>query len=342
MENNKYIITVDLDLPPLQSGAEPYFAYSKFPAGHNFKEELITSYRRLRALLKWARHAEVMILDSVSGRFHPDLIACIFMHNLKKRPLIVLTGDMWNRGDTLKYFIQKTLIHLADPQIQRYVVHSLGEEKIFAQLWGIPKYKVRTCIYNYTLTDKEVSSISIKTSGYIFAGGDPARNYNQLLSCARLLPLRQFIIATHTLNGRKDIPSNVKIIQASHADFIRLMGESDMVVTPLASGRTRAAGQQTYLNAMRLGKIGIVNGKDVLGVTDYIHDHINGIITDDTPKGLSEAIEWVYDPCNLDAVKKIRENAQKSMKKFSYERYIRTMASIIEELVTNVGSKEIA
>ena len=335
MENKKYIITVDLDLPPLQSGAEPYFAYSKFPSGRNFKEKLLAPYRRLRTLLKWARHSEVMILDSVSGPFHPDLMACIFMRNLRKRPLIVMTGDMWNRGSTLKYFIQKTLIHLADPQIQRYVVHSLGEEKIFANLWDIPKDKVRTCIYNYTFTDKEVDSIAVKTNGYIFAGGNPARNYNQLLSSARLLPHRQFVIATHTLNGLKDIPSNVKIVQTSHMDFIRLMGESDMVVTPLASGRTRAAGQQTYLNAMRLGKISIVNGKDVLGVTDYIHDRINGILTDDTPQGLSEAIEWVYDPCNLDAVKKIRENAQESVKEFSYERYIRTMAAIIEEVVAN-------
>lgn len=335
MENNKYVITVDLDLPPLQSGVEPYFAFSKFPSGHNIKEELITSYRRLRTLLKWAHHSEVMILDSVSGSFHPDLMACIFMRSLRKHPLIVMTGDMWNRGGAVKYFIQKMLIHLADPQIQRYVVHSLGEEKIFAQLWGIPKHKVRTCIYNYTLTDKEVSSIAVKTNGYIFAGGNPARNYNQLLSAARLLPHRQFIIATHTLKERKDIPSNVKIVQTSHMEFIRLMGESDMVATPLASGRTRAAGQQTYLNAMRLGKISIVNGKDVLGVTDYIHDRINGIITDDTPQGLSEAIEWVYDPCNLDSVKKIRENAQESVKEFSYERYIHTMAAIIEDVVAN-------
>lgn len=335
MKNSKYIITIDIDLPPLRSGIEPYFTYSKFPSGSNLKEKIITTYRRIHTLLKWAHHAEVMVLDSVSGSFHPDLMACIFMRSLRKRPLIIMTGDMWNRGGTLKYFIQKTLIRLADPQIQRYVVHSLGEERIFAKLWGVSKDKVRTCIYNYTFTDEEVNSIAAKTNGYIFAGGNPARNYNQLLSSAHLLPHRQFVIATNTLNGRKDIPSNVKIVQTSHTDFIRLMSESDMVVTPLASGVTRAAGQQTYLNAMRLGKISIVNGKDVLGVTDYIQDRINGIITDGTPQGLSEAIEWVYDPCNLDTVKKIRENAQESVKEFSYERYIRTMAAIIEDAIKN-------
>lgn len=335
MKNTQYIITVDLELPPLRSGVEPYFAFSQFPSGHNFKEEFIKSYRRLRTLLNWAQHSEVMILDSVSGPFHPDLLACIFMRNLRKRPLIIMTGDMWNRGGILKHFIQKTLIRLADPHIQRYVVHSLGEKKIFAKLWGIPTHKVRVCIYNYTLTDKEINSIAVKTNGYIFAGGNPARDYNQLLSSARLLPHRQFIVATRMLNGYKNIPPNVKVIQTSHMDFIRLMGESDMVVTPLASGRTRAAGQQTYLNAMRLGKISIVNGEDVLGVTDYIQDHINGIITDGTSQGLSEAIEWVYDPRNLDAVKKISQNAQESVKEFSYERHIRTMASIIDELVTD-------
>lgn len=335
MGNTEYIVTVDLELPPLESGMEPYFAYPQFLPGRNLKEEFMTAYRRFRALLKWAHHSKVMVLDSVSGPFHPDLLACIFMHFRGKHPRIVMTGDMWNKGGALKYFAQKTLVHLADPHIQRYVVHSLGEEKIFAQLWGVSPQKVRACIYSYTFTDKEISSIEIKNNGYIFAGGNPGRDYGLLLNSARLLPHRQFIIATRMLNGCRDIPANVKVVQTSHMDFIRLMGVSDMVITPLASGRTRAAGQQTYLNAMRLGKVSIVNGKDVLGVTDYIQDHVNGIITDDTPQGLSEAIEWVYDPLNVDAVKKIRQNAQESVKEFSYERHIRTMASIIEEAIAD-------
>lgn len=335
MSSTKYIVTVDLELPPLRSGMEPFFAYPQFPPGRTRKEEFITSYRRFRSILKWAHHSEIMVLDSVSGPFHPDLLACIFMRVSGKHPRIVLTGDMWNKGGALKHFIQKTLIHLADPFIQRYVVHSIGEEKIFAQLWGVSPQKVRICIYNYTFMDKEINSIEIKNNGYIFAGGNPARDYSLLLRSARLLPHRQFIVATRMLNGRKDIPANVKVVQTSHMGFIRLMGESDMVITPLASGRTRAAGQQTYLNAMRMGKVSIVNGKDVLGVTDYIQDHVNGIITDDTPEGLSEAIEWVYDPLNQDTVNKIRQHAQESVKEFSYERHIRTMASIIEEVIAD-------
>lgn len=331
MDYPKYILTVDLDMPPLQTGVEPYHAYHQFTSASSSNGEFAASIQRLWTLLKWARHCDVMILDSVSGRFHPDLLACIFMRLLPKRPVVIMADDMWNKGNIFKYLFQKTIVRLADPSIDRYVVHSLGEEEIFAQLWGISPKKVRACIYNYTFTDDEVNSGPIIFNGYIFAGGNPARDYDLLLETARQLPNRQFIIATRVLDGRKDIPANVRVVQVSHMEFIRLMREADMVVTPLVAGQTRSAGQQTYLNAMRMGKVSMVNGTDVLGVTDYIQNHVNGIITDGTPQGFREAIEWVYDPANQDAVKKIEQLAQETVKEFTYERYLRTMAAIVEE-----------
>jgi hypothetical protein len=266
------------------------------------------------------------------------LLACIFMRLLPKRPVVVLTSDMWNKGKPLKYLFQKTIIRLADPSIQRYAVHSLGEEKIFSGLWGVSPKKVRVCIYNYTFTDEEVNSGEILSKGYIFAGGNPSRDYDLLMETARKLPHRQFIIATRVLSGYKDIPANVRVVQVSHTEFIRLMREADMVITPLVSGGTKSSGQQTYLNAMRMGKISIVNGKDVLGVTDYIQNYVNGIITDGTLQEFSEVIEWVYDPANLEAVNKIKQLAQKTVKEFSYERYLRTMASIVEEAVAEASA----
>lgn len=337
MKNSRFIITVDLDLPPLDSGLEPYYAYAQFLSASRF-DKLINAIQRAWTLLKWARYCEVMVLDSVSGRFQPDLLACIFIRFLPKKPVVILVGDMWNKGRSLKYFFQKIIIRLADPSIHRYVVHSLGEEKIFAQLWGVSSQKVRVCIYNYTFTEEEINAGKITSGGYIFAGGNPSRNYELLLKTARQLPHRKFIIATRTLSGRKDIPANVEVVQVSHLEFIRLMRESDMVVTPLVSGGTKSSGQQTYLNAMRMGKISIVNGKDVLGVTDYIQSYVNGIITDGTLKGFCDVIEWVYDPVNRDAVNKIKELAQETVKEFTYERYLRTMTSIVEEAIVEAGN----
>jgi len=335
----KYIVTVDLDLPPLSSGLVPYCVHKQFPSLDNLKDDLIASFKRLWALLTWAHHCEVMVLDSVSGKLHPDLMVCIFMRFLPKRPAIVMADDMWHRGSGLKYLIQKTIIRLADPSIQRYAVHSLGEEKIFAQLWGISPHKVKACIYNYTFTDEEVNAGEVASKGYIFAGGNPSRDYELLLETARQMPYRRFIIATRMLNGRKDIPANVEIVQVSHTEFIRLMREADMVITPLVSGGTKSSGQQTYLNAMRMGKVSIVNGKDVLGVTDYIQSYVNGIITDGAPQGFIKAIEWVYDSANEEAVNKLKHLAQESVMEFSYERYLRTMSSIVEEAIIESSTR---
>lgn len=333
MPTPKYIHTVDLDLPPLKSGVQPYSAFSEFPKPQSIWDGIQIEARRFWKVLNWARECEVLVLDSVSGRFHPDLLACIFIRLLPKKPAIVMADDMWNKGNFLKYNFQKCIIRLADPVIQRYVVHSIGEGEIFASLWGIDPKKVRVNLYCFTFTDSEVNAGPILSKGYIFAGGNPARNYNALLEAARRLPHRKFIIATRVLDQRKDIPDNVQIVNVSHTEFIRLMRESDMVVTPLVAGQTKSAGQQTYLNAMRMGKISIVNAKNVLGVTDYIQNYVNGITPDGTPEGYCEAIEWVYNPKNQAAVEKIKRKAKESVLEFTYERHLQRIASVVEEAV---------
>lgn len=339
----KYIVTVDLDgLPPLKSGLVPYDAFPDFPNGNNLLEETLISLRRLWTLLKWARDCEVMVLDSVSGKIHPDLLACIFMRFLPKRPVVIMADDMWNKGNFFKYNFQKLMIQLADPCIQRYAVHSLGEEKIFASLWGISPKKVKACIYNFTFTDAEINAGAIAKKGYIFAGGNPSRDYVSLIEAARQLPHRKFIIATRVFDKRSDIPQNVSIVKVSHTEFITLMREADMVITPLVTGETKSAGQQTYLNAMRMGKISIVNGKDVLGVTDYIENYVNGIIPDGTPKEYCDVIEWVYDPANQEAVQRIEKLAQETVMQFTYQRYLQTMTTIIEEAIDEVKNPQLS
>lgn len=334
MEKPTYVVTVGhIELPPLASGTAPFFV--EFPYSREVEDNPLPQLRRLWMLFRWARHAQVMVLDSTSGPLQPDLLACIFMRLLPKRPVVIMTGDMWNKGNPLKYRFQKLALKLADPSIQRYVVQSYGEQAIFPQVWGVAAEKVRPCLYNFTFTDEEIHASEIASKGYIFAGGNPHRDYDSLLETARRLPNRQFIIATKRLEGREDIPPNVQVVQVPHLEFIRLMREADAVVTPIKSGLTRATGQQTYLNAMRMGKVAIVNGKDVHGVTDYIQHHANGIITDGTPEGYAQAIEWVY--ANPDAAKEMGQVARETASEFTYERHVRTMASIIEEAIAESG-----
>lgn len=333
MSPSKYIVTTDLDLPPLKSGLIPECVFSQFVSSNDIKEEFTISFYRIRTILKWARECELMVFDSVSGKLHPDLLSCIFIRLFRKRPVVIMTGDMWNKGNFLKYNLQKIIVRLADPCIDRYVVHSTGEEKIFAKLWGVSDKKVRTCLYNYTFTNDEINAGETKKNGYIFAGGGPGRDYDALLETARQLPHRKFIIATSVIEERKNISQNVKVLQVSHTEFITLMCEADMVVTPLASGFTKSTGQQTYLNAMRMEKISIVNGKDVMGVRDYIENYVNGILSDGTPESYSQIIEWVYNPVNEESVKKIQKLAKETVQKFSYKSYLDTMGKIIQEAV---------
>jgi glycosyltransferase involved in cell wall biosynthesis len=90
-------------------------------------------------------------------------------------------------------------------------------------------------------------------------------------------------------------------------EYDRALLGARAVVVPLRAA-ARSAGQQTYLNAMMLGKPVIVT--DVYGVHDYISDRETGLITAPDPVALREALEWVLDPGNTDEVTRMTERAK--------------------------------
>ncbi len=63
-----------------------------------------------------------------------------------------------------------------------------------------------------------------------------------------------------------------------HREFRQLMAGAAMVVVPMEEGHLHSGGQQTYLNAMAMGKPVIVC--DPRGAPDYITDGQDGIILD--------------------------------------------------------------
>jgi glycosyltransferase involved in cell wall biosynthesis len=73
-------------------------------------------------------------------------------------------------------------------------------------------------------------------------------------------------------------------------------------------GTKRASGQQTYLNAMALGKLVIVN--DAFGVRDYVRHRENGLIVTGSPDSYVEALRWAFDPANASEVERIIAQAR--------------------------------
>ena len=295
--------------------------------------KLSDAVRIFRHVLQIAAKEDRLLLSSSWGNIHPELVAAAWtgFWPRPRRPKIYLLGCMWEPNTGLRGWIERKLVQFADRSIDRYLVQSTEELEVFPRTWKVPAQKVRFCPFFYSFSEKDLVQIRQPlTDGFIFAGGNSMRNYLPLVEAARRLPEVPFIFATHLLDDHQPLPPNVKAGQVSHQEFVSLMVASTATVVPIQSGLHRAAGQQTYLNAMWMGKPTIVS--DALGVRDHIRDRETGLITAGTPESYVEALCWLLDPANREAVEKMGLAARKDVReRFSFEKHVSRVLEIIDE-----------
>ncbi|WP_236545165.1 glycosyltransferase [Tropicimonas marinistellae] len=215
---------------------------------------------------------------------------------------------------------------MVDSAISAYVVHTSDELRAFPEKWGIRSEKVHWAPYYHYVTS-DILEQDVQEKGFVFSGGNSKRDYHPLIEAARMLPDIEFVIATNRLEKRTDIPANVTFGPMSHVDYYLSMKSAAAVVTPIRTNLVRAAGQQTYLNAMRLGRPVIVN--DTYGVRDHIRDNVDGIIVDGSPQSYRDAICHVLDPANEKHVRSMVESAlQRVEAEFTRSRYLERLYDV--------------
>jgi glycosyltransferase involved in cell wall biosynthesis len=209
-----------------------------------------------------------------------------------------------------------------------YAVHSTEELTVFPSHWGVAFEKMRLCPC-YCDVDNPPEVNHEATEPYVFAGGNSKRDYEPLLEAAKRLPATRFVIATSLLDGRS-LPPNVEARWPSKADYERLTAGASVVVVPVQPGMMRAAGQQTYLNAMSLGRIVIVN--EALGVRDHIRHMVDGLVVDGSADSYVQAISFALDPANANRIQSMQEAAKHTTKtQFTRKRYVERLLEIALE-----------
>jgi glycosyltransferase involved in cell wall biosynthesis len=168
----------------------------------------------------------------------------------------------------------------------------------------------------------------------VFAGGDSMRDYGPLVEAARRLPVEVTIAAHPAAIPSGHVPANVHVGAVSPLAFFDLTRRARVVVVPLRDGICRSAGQQTYLNAMALGKLVIVT--DSPGVRDYIDDGVDGVIVPARdPDALTAALEWASNERNAGAVAGITTRArEKARLRFSPPAHIESLLRVVERAAT--------
>ncbi|HEX7244250.1 MAG TPA: glycosyltransferase [Solirubrobacterales bacterium] len=282
-------------------------------------------------LVRGAAGRRALILDGSVGPsdLYVDLLAAIA---IRRRPAtartpIVIGECQWKLGGArLDRLTTRLGLRALDGPRVAYCVLTEWERERFAATWGVDPERVFVTPYCHTLSDADLAAPT-STDGPVFAGGNSLRDYGPLVAAAAEVDA-PVTLATELLDG--PLPANVTAGPVPYERFFELLRNARAVVVPLASRKDRTAGQQTYLNAMALGKPTIVT--DSPGVREYVEDGRTGLVVPpDDANALRDALDWVLDPANADAVARMSAAARETARTtFSPESYAQSLLAVAD------------
>lgn len=242
------------------------------------------------------RYPTVVLLGSVGRRdLYQDLVIAVLVRRVTAPGTrIVLTDCTWSPGSAalsggraglhqVLALLHRLLVRAIDGPRTTFCVLTAAEQRSFPDHWGVARDRVVCTPFSHTLYEHE--DVVPARGDYVFAGGDSMRDYDLLMSACRGLDAQVLVASRQQI---VDPPSNVTVRAMSHDDYVRALLGAGVVAVPLRDDGWRSAGQQTYLNAMLLGKPVVVT--DALGVTEVVSDAVDGFIVPSDPDCLRAAL----------------------------------------------------
>jgi glycosyltransferase involved in cell wall biosynthesis len=282
-------------------------------AGVHMIDEGLPRTAVVRELLAESKRCDAIILDGSIGirAGNPDLAAAALIARRRRRPGVVLAECNWKPGSSLDRLVRRAGMRLIDRAISIFCVVSSHEKEAFPRTWSIDPERVVFTPFYYTLSEEELAA-GTSEGGGVFSGGNPMRDYGTLVDAVRDLDVAVTIATSRReVVGRNDLPATVSAGRIPHDEYVSRLRAANVVVIPLQPVTLRSGGEQTYLNAMALGKLVIVS--DSPGARDYIEPGVSGILVPPAdPAALRDAIDWALDPANRDEARRIGAAAREA------------------------------
>lgn len=297
--------------------------------GYRLRRDLVWAWRMFKrsrgydAVITGSDRAELLfaVIESLTGRRRPRHVFIDWYCNLPEG-----SGRWWRRR----------LLRRAALVAARILVQSSYEVAAHARELGVPPAKFVFVPYHATLYD---TPYTVTDGDYVFAGGDSDRDYRSLLEAARALPspVRIAALRREHFSGL-EIPKNVEIFAASHQEFVSQMAGAAAVVVPMKGGLLHAGGQQTWLNAMTMGKpVVVAHG----AAHEYIEDHVTGSLVrpGDSAAMARALLELLRD---RELARRIGEQAKQASAAFTPEKFFERVFGVVDESLGESGSRAAA
>lgn len=202
-----------------------------------------------------------------------------------RRPTIVRTDPLLHapRSRWRRSFVRACLA-----AVDRLIVWAPAVAERYHRAFGIPHARMVPVHFHHTLQGHALPPA--RPGDYLFSGGDSMRDYPTLLEAVRGLRLPVRIATRWQPPANQPIPENVTLGPTSDIEFRALLAGARLVAFPLRTDSLRTSGQQSYLNAMALGRPVIVT--DPHDAPYYIEDRRTGRIV---PSGDAVALRTALD-----------------------------------------------
>ena len=177
-------------------------------------------------------------------------------------------------------------------RVERFVVHSTAERRVYAERLGLPLDRFVYVPLQYGGV-VETQRPADQDEPYIFATGSGYRDYGTFFEAVGKLGYRTLVLASDRVLDGLTIPSNVEILdQLTRPEIRRLVRHAEVNVVPLNPGGT-TAGLVTIVETFRHGRSAVVTDRP--GLEDYCDfgGNVLGSALGDGP-GMAEAIDAMW------------------------------------------------
>jgi glycosyltransferase involved in cell wall biosynthesis len=134
------------------------------------------------------------------------------------------------------------------------------------------------------------------------------------------------------------VPPHVRTGPVSPEEFLELMAASRALVLPLSTATRRSGGQQTYLNALLLGKPVVVT--DAPGVRDYLTDGVHALVVPPNADDLRRAVQQVLDTDNAEQMRAMAERGRELARRLNPGRYHAHLVELARQAVGEPAPRE--
>jgi glycosyltransferase involved in cell wall biosynthesis len=252
------------------------------------KDSFARLYKSFQAVQDGKQQPSLLVSHGPRPAYYGSRMAQLLYPTL---PHLVYSFNLTN----LPTGLQHQAMAKAYQQVDRFVVYSSLEKKLYADYFGIDPNRIDMLHWSVHAPSVPINEAPIEIGRYICALGSQGRDYATLFAAMRLVQhIKLVVVATAESVQHLSVPDNVKIYtHIPLAQAHNILTHSQFMVVPLRDSQV-PCGHVTIVSGMFFKKAMLVTNSE--GVHDYIQDNTTGVFFN--PKdstNLAEKIEQLWN-----------------------------------------------